>query len=489
MALVLPFDGFNYHPHQAKAIQWMMRREDTDAEYFRGGILADEMGLGKTWMTIGLLLNSPLPHTLLLVPPVLQPQWIAEFERCGIPCRVLGTGGSWSHHPGNRTMLVSVATYDRATNNHILLGLDAYDRIVCDEGHVFRNGPVTKRYSRLSAIESPLRWILSGTPVQNRSNDFRNLCRWCGLSVAVAKTNLGALASSVLLRRTVDDVREFVPTMPTVKPTHFVHPLTMPADGEEERVFEALVGRFQHAVEVHAASAIILELYLRIRQFLAHPDIYVNAMKRKYKNEYGRQSWSGTATKMSGFREFLRESAKEPTIVFGTFHDELDLAEDAMKAAGYTTFLIRGGMSDKARTAALTDSRAIAATGAPVGLVIQIVAGGAGLNIQHCSRVVFLSSHWNPAMVDQAIARSYRMGQTETVSVHHFLLANNAERNVDRLMAFKHGMKRDIATAIHPKLYCDSAVAAGRVQTELDAVLPQVVAGYNVEDEGVEHDE
>ena len=479
--LVVPFDGFVYHPHQTEAVTWMTGRESEGAEHVRGGVLADEMGLGKTWMTMGLLLNSVVPNTLLLVPPVLQPQWAEALEKSGVPHRILSPptakngGAVFRSVAGTRGFTVTLATYCRASRNVALLG--EYDRIVCDEGHVLRNGPSTLTFRELDKIPALRRWILSGTPVQNRAADFRNLLRFLHMDIeAVIRAPLAKVAETVLMRRTVADVRDVVTTMPALKPAHEVVPVKMPAGGEEMTVFQALVGRLESAIDSHSSTMIILELYLRIRQFLAHPDIYVQAMRRKYKGRYTRLAWEGTASKMEAFREMLATKPAEPTIVFTTFKDEMNLAEAHLRRAGYETWTIGGGMSDAQRSAATTDSATAAAEGKSVAIIVQIVAGGAGLNLQHCSRVVFLSSHWNPAVVDQAIARAYRMGQTKPVTVVHFLVAEDAELNIDRRMAAIHGLKRTVAVGVHPKLFCDSAIRDGVVATSLDAVLDKVVA-------------
>lgn len=486
MALIPPFAGFVYHPHQVEAIAWMKQREAEGAEVCRGGILADEMGLGKTWMTIGLMYNAPVEQTLLLVPPVLQPQWSEALQRSSIPHKILsppstkGAEGCWRYVGGTAGFSVILSTYTRAMNyikTHPAEPLTV-DRVICDEGHVLRNGAGTALYRSLKSVVAERRWILSGTPVQNRKYDFINLVRFCGGDDAMLiKTPLATLAEQVVLRRTVGDVRDVVTTMPEMKPTHIVHPVTMPADSEEERVFAALVGRFNHAVETQASASIVLELYLRIRQFLAHPMIYVDAMLRKYGDSYGRKSWEGTASKSAAFDKLLATTAMENTIVFGTFRQELDLACASLRTAGYEVYEVRGGLSDAARERVMTESKAAAELGKPVAMVVQIIAGGAGLNLQHCSRIVFLSSHWNPAVVDQAIARAYRMGQTKQVSVHHMLMADDAERNIDRRMAQLHGTKRTVAVGIHAKLFCDSAVDSSAVLSELDSALPEVVAG------------
>ena len=470
--LTTPFAAFNFHPHQAEAIRWMLDREATDATHTRGGILADEMGLGKTWMTIGLLLNEPVAATLLLVPPVLQAQWCDALLDSGISYSVLGparkTGGPWRIVPGARPGIhVYLTTYDRAVHQAAELETQMFDRLICDEGHVLRNGPKTKRYNTLVRLAAERRWILSATPVQNKKSDFRNLLLFLGMPVEALRKDLAKIAEAVVLRRIVDDVRDVVTTMPKFRPSHIVHPVKFVAGSEEERTFNALMGRFEYAVEACLRGTVILELYLRIRQFIAHPTIYCDSMKRKFPHTYKRE-WTEGGAKYEAFKTLLATEEKVPTIVFGTFRKELDLAKSALDAAGYEVYMIRGGMTERVRSLAVEKSKEAAAAGRPVAVLLQIVAGSAGLNLQHCCRIIFLSSHWNPTVVDQAIARAYRMGQTERVTVHHLLLADNAEKNLDRYMAAKHGVKRLCALEIHPKLFSDCAADDKVISQSLD---------------------
>ena len=62
-------------------------------------------------------------------------------------------------------------------------------------------------------------------------------------------------------------------------------------------------------------------------------------------------------------------------------------------------------------------------------LLIQLQAGGVGLNLQEYDRIIFVSPWWTSALMDQAIARAVRMGQKEIVHVYHLRLT--AERGVD----------------------------------------------------------
>jgi SNF2 family DNA or RNA helicase len=61
---------------------------------------------------------------------------------------------------------------------------------------------------------------------------------------------------------------------------------------------------------------------------------------------------------------------------------------------------------------------------APTVLILQIRTCSEGLNLQEYSDVYFVSPHWNPCVEDQAIARCYRMGQTNQVRVFRFYMTD-----------------------------------------------------------------
>jgi hypothetical protein len=136
----------------------------------------------------------------------------------------------------------------------------------------------------------------------------------------------------------------------------------------------------------------------------------------------------------------------------------MEYADRILKSLGYSTWQIRGGMTETGRIETIEESKAAVEAGEPTVIIVQIVAGGCGLNLQHCSRILMLTSHWNPAIIDQAIARAYRMGQTKPVEVHHFVLADDAELNIDRKIAGAHGRKRLEAIEVHHKLLTESAI-------------------------------
>jgi SNF2 family DNA or RNA helicase len=66
-------------------------------------------------------------------------------------------------------------------------------------------------------------------------------------------------------------------------------------------------------------------------------------------------------------------------------------------------------------------------TPAGTTLVAQIQSGGTGLNIQAASVVVFCEPQFKPSIENQAISRSYRMGQTRNVLVYRLLCEDTVD--------------------------------------------------------------
>jgi SNF2 family DNA or RNA helicase len=69
------------------------------------------------------------------------------------------------------------------------------------------------------------------------------------------------------------------------------------------------------------------------------------------------------------------------------------------------------------------------------------MSGGVGLNLQHFDRVVFMGPWWTAALMDQAIGRAVRIGQTKKVLVHHLVLKEEESTNIDLMMLEKAEMK------------------------------------------------
>jgi len=105
--------------------------------------------------------------------------------------------------------------------------------------------------------------------------------------------------------------------------------------------------------------------------------------------------------------------------------------------------MYHGGMTDKAKEAVIAGTFGSLDDGHEV-LLLQLQSGGVGLNLQHFSKVVFMSPWWTSALMDQAIGRAVRIGQKEVVEVTMFLLREEESMNIDKKMLEKVEEKRDV---------------------------------------------
>jgi SNF2 family DNA or RNA helicase len=451
----------------------MLEREKAGAPVCRGGILGDDMGLGKTFQTIGLMKNSPLTlRTLIVCPPALMAGWTDELQACGFAVSTLVQSSAWSLPVGSLPIgagpTVYLTTYPKLGLYATGIANQAFERIILDEGHVIRNGKATARWNSCMAVAkmATSRWILSATPVQNGPADWRNLCSW--LQVPAANATTTDIGSLLMLRRTMAELRAEIESLPPL-PRFVDHDLSI-ADGTAEgKLFRVLCDQLENALENKSMSALIkLELWMRIQQFLVHPQIYVEAMRSKFgRGAYARPDWvseadgtgGGGATKWTACVAELRRAVSEKigTIVFCNFRAEMDKVAAVAEGLGAAVYSIRGGMGVDAVRLAVADAKA--ACGLPeaerrgVVVIVQIVSGGAGLNLQFCQRILFLSQHWNPAVVHQAVGRAVRIGQKVAVEVHFFRCVDDVLDNIDKRMMDIHVTKIAGARAICDSLY------------------------------------
>jgi SWI/SNF-related matrix-associated actin-dependent regulator of chromatin subfamily A member 5 len=224
---------------------------------------------------------------------------------------------------------------------------------------------------------------------------------------------------------------------------------------EEELVYNGILNNIEcqwrsaQALNGMAYQLQRFAILLRLRQVSVNPQIYINARK---KESFG---WSGPefvmpSRKFDEISHLLRDSYQEKAahrwIIFCQFHEEMELLSAFLKAFPFigTVLQYHGGMSSSERDAAIEASKIPSGEAKQDVFLIQLKAGSTGLNLQHYDRIIFVSPWWTAALMDQAIARAVRMGQTEVVKVYHLQLAAEKEAtiNIDVMINRKADEKR-----------------------------------------------
>ncbi|MEU5366919.1 DEAD/DEAH box helicase [Streptomyces sp. NPDC005925] len=391
-------------------------------------LLGDEMGLGKTVQAVAALAHlaaqgwsgqsgqsakSGRSHFLVVCPASVLINWTREIEARST-LRAMPLHGpdrreayaDWKDRGG-----VAVTTFD-ALRGFPPPARGELGMLVVDEAHYVKN-PGTRRSAAVSAWAGACERVLflTGTPMENRVAEFRNLVTILRPEFAESVDDEDPLAgpkafrtavAPVYLRRNQQDVLTELPVL-------------------------------QHTDEWEELSTADEEAYreaVRAGNFMA--------MRRA---AYARPERSA---KLGRLRELVEESAGSglKVVVFSAFRDVLDTVRGALDDAGPGR-AARGravygpitGSVPPARRQRLVDE--FSAAGGHAVLLAQIEAGGIGLNMQAASVVVICEPQIKPTIEHQAVARAHRMGQVRSVQVHRLLAAGGVDERMVRMLENK----------------------------------------------------
>ena len=466
------WSDFSYFQHQLDGINWMLdkeingtlvsNRDGTMNTRIFGGFQCDDMGLGKTIQITAAIVNNTKPSTLLIAPLAMIDTWSSVLQRAGCAVYEVDKGASnpWKlmNDPAapipryfikNRPA-VYVSNYEKLYHNPTLFRRE-WDRVVLDEAHKIRNGDgEVARYAR--KIKAPIRWAVTGTPLVNSLKDVVSLLAFIGVPHSPLwrwEPRYLRILPNIVIHRSLNELRNVIKDAPPI-PEIYNEILSFSTKAEEEFYFgvqgasDSLMKKYSKDL---LSSAEAFKLLLRLRQISVHPQVYINA-KRREDIGYSRDDWDDECTKLHKIKEIISEdddSRIHKYIVFCQFNDEMALIRQYLLneclVEDENILLYNGSMTQKERTEVLAKSKETTET---TVMLLQLQAGGVGLNLQEYDRIIFVSPWWTSALMDQAVARAVRMGQKEIVKVYHLRLAAEHESaiNIDVMINAKAEEKR-----------------------------------------------
>lgn len=469
-------------PYQIEGYNWINFLRTNNLN----GCLADDMGLGKTLQALLVLLrlkeeNKNLPekqktkkasvqatlfdfpiiqkkHTHLIVMPLsLIHNWENEIKKFTPQL-------SFYEHAGIKRVTstdifsefdIILTTYGVVRNDKEILKNFNFTYIILDESQVIKN-PGSKIYKAIKEIPAQHKLTLTGTPIENSLNDL-----WSQMSflnddmlgtlkffknyfVKPIEKNkneerqeeLRQIISPFILRRTKNNVAKDLPPLSTK-----VYYCEMTDDQNKiyEKKKSAIRNYILENIEKQGKEKshfIILNGLMQLRMLANHPLL----VSEDYKKESGK------------FEEIIRSVRKlviekHKILLFSSFVKHLNLIKNYLDEHNYTYSMLTGEDSDKKRQEAINHFQHDEGNRI---FLISLKAGGVGLNLTSADYVFILDPWWNPAVENQAINRSHRIGQNKKVFAYKFICRNSIEEKILKLQEEKNTLANDFVNQNNP---------------------------------------
>jgi superfamily II DNA or RNA helicase len=394
-------------------------------------LLADDMGLGKTVQALAALrilcLQRKVERALLLVPASLADQWRREAAKWAPELRTIVIRGSprdraWQWRATSHLTIVSYETFraDFTENPSSPPRLHRWDLVILDEAQRIKNRGV-EAAREAKRLERRRSWAMTGTPLENKEDDLASIMEFVDHEEGHEPPHyapgqiLRDRHRELQLRRRKRDVLLQLPPKQVIGIQLELPPGQRATYDRAER--EGIVELRNRGETIRIQH--ILELILRLKQICNFDPV------------------TGESAKMIEIEERLDTLVAEGhrALLFSQYTNEpFGVAAVAARLARFDpltfTGSLTGGERDRVIQTFKTNDRHKA-------LVLSLMAGGVGLNLQEASYVFHVDRWWNPASERQAEDRSHRMGQTIPVTVFKYTCQNTIEERIQEILVGK----------------------------------------------------
>ena len=412
-------------------------------------IIADEMGLGKTIQAIGtaeLLLREGFVDNILIVCPTsLKYQWKREIERF-THREVLVIEGLHTRRIEQYKMPqpYKIVSYNSVCNDLKVLRRMETDMVIMDEVQRLKNWD-TQIARAARHINSQYTVLLSGTPLENKLEElysiveladqfalapyykFRNdhiLCDETGKVIGYQNLNtIKKRLQHIMIRRRKSDVHLQLPS-------RMDQNLFVPMTKEQREMHE----------EFKSGVAALVMKWKRMH-FLSEKDrkrllLLLSQMRMVCDSTFILDQQSRYDTKIDELMNILDSylvGGNGKVVVFSGWERMTRLVAQELTQRGIRFEYLQGGIPSAKRKDLVNkftdqpDSRVFLSTD----------AGSTGLNLQAASLIVNLDLPWNPAVLEQRIARIYRIGQQRNIQVINLVSADSFEEQMIARLKFK----------------------------------------------------
>ena len=439
-------------PYQTSGFHWLNFLRETGC----GGILADDMGLGKTIQALTMLHHfrhdTGAMKAIVVCPTTLLYNWENEIKK------FTPTLTYFIHHGGQRSRSVEellpfeviITTYGTLRSDIVMLQKMNFDYVVLDESQAIKN-PNSKVAKAATLLGSKNKLCMSGTPLQNNTFDIYAQMNFLNPGLLGSmdffrnefatpidkfgekeqKDHLRKLLFPFILRRTKEQVAKDLP--PKVETILFCEMET-----EQRKIYDAYRNDYRDKIlgvigtqGIDKSQLTILQGLMKLRQICDSPAILNEP--EKYPNH---------SIKLDELtREITENISDHKALVFSQFLGMLALIKKQLKSQGVEYEYFDGSTNVQERQRAIDNFQNNPNCRV---FLISLKAGGVGLNLTAADYVYIVDPWWNPAVEQQAIDRTHRIGQTKNIFAYRMICKDTIEDKIILLQEKKRLLARDL---------------------------------------------
>src|SRR5579875_359553 len=423
-------------------------------------ILGDDMGLGKTVQTLAavelLVRERGIERVLVVAPASVKYQWETEIRKfTGRAVQVIDGTASERRSLYRQPTFYRLINYEIAVRDLDELNAWQPDLIVLDEAQRIKNWEA-KTTRAVKRLRSRYAVVLTGTPLENKLEELYSIVQFVddrrlGPAFQFLHDHRQLDANGKLLGyRNLDKIREKLAPI-LLRRTRAEVLSQLPARTDTTVYVEmAEAQRGPYAEHSHTLARLLQKKYLTEvdrRRILAS----IANLRMLCDSTFLLDQQTKVSPKLEELEELLREllfSGPHKVVIFSQWETMLRLAAEVVDKLGVGFAVLHGGLPGRERRSLLERFR----DQDDCRVFLSTDAGGTGLNLQAADTVINLEVPWNPAVLEQRIARVHRMGQHRPVQVFNLVMRDSIEERVLRTLAVKRSLFTEIFTGTNEEV-------------------------------------
>ena len=418
---------------------------------FRVGkaIIADEMGLGKTIQAIGtaelMRKYTHISSALIVCPTSLKYQWKKEIERFTDADAIVVEGS-----PLVRKKLYGakefykIVSYNAMCNDIKYLKKLQTDFLIMDEVQRLKNWN-TQIAKAARHIDSDYAVILSGTPLENKLEELYSIVQFVDQYCLgpyyqfVDQTMVKSETGKVIRYKNLNAVGE---RLKNVLIRRRKRDVSLQLPGRMDKVLFVPMTEQQRAIHDEFQSNVAQLVYKWSKmRFLSEKDrkrllLMLSQMRMVCDSTYVLDQKTRYDTKIEETMDILKkviESGNEKVVLFSQWKRMTGLIASELDVLGIRYEYLHGGIPSVGRKKLVENF----VESPECRVFLSTDAGSTGLNLQVASILINLDLPWNPAVLEQRIARIYRIGQRKKIQVINMVASQTIEERMLSTLNFK----------------------------------------------------